>query len=89
METPNQGFIGEDDDYDVTEEEAQTEEENLGTIGISPYLGWSRRFLDTKYDIRKDGEQLMMGDSPVFVDTRDNFTIKGTVFRGTEVCGNC
>jgi len=26
----------------------------------------------------------MIGDSPVFRDTDDNVTIKGTVFRGTE-----
>jgi len=27
----------------------------------------------------------MVGDSPVFIDTDDNITIKGTAFRGTEV----
>ena len=26
----------------------------------------------------------MIGDSPVFIDTDDNFTIKGTVFRVKE-----
>jgi len=34
--------------------------------------------------MRKDAEQLMIGDSPVFIDTDDNFTIKGTVFRVKE-----
>jgi len=46
-------------------------------------MGRSRRFFDTHYCIRKNGEQLKLGDSPVFINT-DNFTIKGTVFRGTE-----
>jgi len=68
--TPKRGY----DDDDVTEG-AQKEEENA-----SP----PRRFLDTKYGIREDGEQLMIGDYPVFVDPDDNITIKGTVFRGTE-----
>ena len=36
------------------------------------------------YGIHKDGEQLMIGDSPVYIDFDDNVTIKGTVFRGTE-----
>jgi len=26
----------------------------------------------------------MIGDSPVVIETRDNITIKGTVFKGTE-----
>jgi len=47
-------------------------------------MGRGRRFLDTQYGIRKDGEQLMIGDYPGFIDTDDNFTIKGTAFRGTE-----
>jgi len=47
-------------------------------------MGSGRRFLDTQYGIRKDGEQLMIGDSPVFIDPDDNFTIKGTAFRWTE-----
>jgi len=34
--------------------------------------------------MRKDAEQLMIGDCPVFIDTDDNFTIKGTVFRVKE-----
>jgi len=31
--------------------------------------------------------RFMIGDSPVFIDTDDNITIKGTVFRGTEGLG--
>jgi len=82
-ETPKHGFIPgiDDDDNDGTEEE-QTEEENVGTVGGPPR--GSRRFLDTQYGIRTDGEHLMIGVSPVFIDTDDNFTIKGTVFRGME-----
>jgi len=48
------------------------EDDNVGTIA-SP-----RRFFDTQYGVSKDGEQLMI------IDTRDNFTIRGTVFKGTE-----
>jgi len=41
------------------------------------------RFLDTQYGIRRDSEQLMIGDSPVFMNPDANLTIKGRVFRGT------
>jgi len=79
-----QGFIpgiGADDE-DVTEEEEEAQpEENVGRVASPPR---SRRFFDTQYGIRKDGGQLMICDSPVFIDTDDNFTIKETVFRGTE-----
>jgi len=47
-------------------------------------MGRGRRFLDTKYGTRKNGKHLMLGDSQVLIDTDDNFTIKGTAFRGTE-----
>jgi len=70
-ETPKQGY----DDDDVTEEE---EEGNVGTVA-SP-----RRFPDTQYGIRRDSEQLMIGYFPVFIETNDNVTIKGTVFTGSE-----
>jgi len=72
METPKQGYI----DDEVTEEE---EEGNVGRVA-SP----SRRFLNTLYAIRRDDEQLIIGDSPVFMGTDDNVTIKGSVFIGTE-----
>jgi len=42
------------------------------------------RFLDIQYSIRRDGERLMIGDSPVSIDTDANLKIKGTVFRGTD-----
>jgi len=83
-DNPKQGFIrtiGANDE-DATEEGAKTEEEeNFGTVAVPPRS--SILFLDTQYGIHKDGEQLMMGDSPVFVDTDDNLTNKGTAFRGT------
>jgi len=71
MEILKQGY----GDYDVMEEE----EQNVGNVASPP-----RRFLSTQYGILSDGEQLMIGDSPVFIDTNDNVTIKGTAFSGTE-----
>jgi len=71
METLKQRY----DDYDVTQED----EENIGTLARPP-----RGFLDTQYGIRRNGEQLMIGNSPVFIDTDDNVTIKGTEFKGTK-----
>ena len=41
----------------MEEEGAQTEEVEI--VGIPP-----RRFLDTQYGIREDGEELMIADSP-------------------------
>jgi len=87
-ETPKQGFIpGDDDDDEITEEEgAQTEEdekENVGTVASPPRSSSTRQFLDTQYGIRRDGEQLMIDNTPVFIDP-ENITIKGTAFRGTE-----
>ena len=83
IETTKQGFNPGDDDDDITEKEAQTEEqENVGTVA-SPSRS-RRRSRDTQYGIRKDGETLMIAASPGFIDRDDNITIKGTVFRGTE-----
>ena len=81
-ETPKQGIIPRigDNDGDVTEEEAQKEEENFGKLS-SPTR--NRSFLDTQNGIRKDGEQFMIVDSAIFIDTDENFTIKGTASRGT------
>ena len=47
-------------------------------------MGRSSLFLDTQYGMRKDDKQLIFGDSPVFINPDDNFTIKGNVFKGTE-----
>ena len=41
-------------------------------------------FLETQCGIREDGEQFIIGNSPVFIDPDDKITIKGTIFRGTE-----
>jgi len=43
-----------------------------------------RPFLDTQYGIRRDGEHLMIVDSPVSIDPGAYLTMKGPVFRGTE-----
>jgi len=77
-DTSKQGFIPGDDEYDVTEEEAETEEEEA-----CPLRSNSRSFLGTQYGIRKDGEQLI-GNSLVFIHPDENITIKGTAFRDTE-----
>jgi len=45
---------------------------------------WRRLYLDKKYGIRKDGELFMICVSPVFIDTDDKMTIKGTACRGTD-----
>jgi len=70
METPKQVFIAGDEDVTGKKEE---EEENVGTVPSPPRS--SRMFLDTQYGIRKGGEQLMIGDSPVFIDPDDNVTV--------------
>jgi len=42
------------------------------------------RFLVSQNGIRKNGDLLMIGDSPVVIDTDDNIKRKGTVFKGKE-----
>jgi len=42
-------------------------EEKEETIASPP-----RRFLDIKYGIRREGEQMMFSDSPVFIDPDAN-----------------
>jgi len=60
-----------------------TEGEEEGRV-VSP----PRRFLDTQYGIRREGEQLMIGDSPVFIDPDDNVTIREQCSEGRRRCGN-
>ena len=48
-----------------------------------PYV-YKRRFLDTQYGVRKDGNMFMIGDSPVVVDTSGDITIKDQVFKGSK-----
>jgi len=83
--TPKQGFIpviedNDDDDGSVKGEEEKTYgkggDVDVVTVASPPYMWRGRRFLDTQFGNRKDGEQLMMGDSTVFVDTDDNFKLR-------------
>jgi len=80
-DTPNEGN---DDDDIVTKEEVgvQRKEEAVGSVDSHRRSG--RRFPDSQNAISRDGEQLKIGDFTLFVDTDDNFTIRGTAFRGTE-----
>jgi len=43
-----------------------------------------RRFHDTQYGVRKNGEIFMTGDSTNVVDTSGDITIKDRVFKGTK-----
>jgi len=75
-----------DDDNVFVEEDAQAfGRENVGPIArpyIVPYL-YNRRYLDTQYGLRKDGDSFKIGDSTVLVDPDSDITIKGREFRGT------
>jgi len=77
MEIPKQGY---DDDDDVTEEE----EEYVGTVATPP-----RYFLDTQYGICWDSEQLMIGDSPVFITPMTISKLRGPRSDGRRIRGNC
>jgi hypothetical protein len=60
--------------------------ENVGSVG-SPYLFpyvYKRRFIHMQYGIRKDGDILKIGDSPVVVDQDGDITIKEIEFWGSE-----
>ena len=48
-----------------------------------PYV-YNRRFLDTQYGVRKDGNMFMIGDSPIVVDTGGEITIKDQMFKGSK-----
>jgi len=67
-----------DDDDNIVEDEApEYGRENVGPVA-SPYLMpyvYKRRFLDTQYGVRKDGDMFMIGDSPIVVDTDVAITI--------------
>ena len=89
--TPKSSFaeISDDDDDDddnvFVEEDAQSfGRENVGPIA-SPYIVlylFNRRYLDTQYGLRNDGDSFKIGDSTVLVDPDSNITIKGREFRG-------
>jgi len=75
-----------DDDNFVEDEAREYGRENVGPVA-SPYLMpyvYKRRFLDTQYGVRKEGDIFMIGDSQVLVDTSGDITIKGRLFRGTQ-----
>ena len=90
--TPKSSFaeISDDDDDDddnvFVEEDAQAfGRENVGPIAspyIVPYL-YNRRYLDTQYGLRKDGDSFKIGDSTVLVDPDSDITIIRREFKGT------
>jgi len=75
-----------DDDNFVEDEAREYGRENVGPVA-SLYLMhyvYKRRFLDTQYGIRKDGDMFMIGDSPIVVDTVGDIRIKDRVFKGSK-----
>jgi len=75
-----------EDDNFVEDEAHEYGRENVGPV-VRPYLMpyvYKRRFLDTQYGVRKDGNIFMIGDSPVLVDTSGIITIKDRVFKGSK-----
>jgi len=88
--TPKSEPLREDDDDDddgVLEKDAKRfGRENVGSVA-SPYqmpYVCKRRFLDTQYGIRKEGDTFKIGDTPVLVDQDGDITIKENEFRGSE-----
>jgi len=51
--------------------------ENVGTVATSYLILYiyKRCFLCTHYGIRKDGDNVLVGDSPIVVDTDGDITI--------------
>jgi len=45
---------------------------------------YKKRFIDTQYGVRKDGDMFMIGDSPIVVDTDGDITINERVFKGLK-----
>jgi hypothetical protein len=66
---------------------SDTKDDIYGEIA-SPFLNPDTRLLDTKYGIRKDGDNFKIGNSTVIVDNMSNLYIKGNQFKGTEDFGN-
>ena len=48
-----------------------------------PYV-YKRLFPDTQSGVRKEDDILMLGDSPIMVDTDGDNTMKERVFRGSK-----
>jgi len=93
-EPPKQEHVEEDDDEDdyneddnfVEDEAREYGRENVGPVASSylmPYV-YKRRFLDTQYSVRREGDMFMIGDSPVLVDTSGDIPIKDRVFKGSK-----
>jgi len=75
-----------DDDNFVEDEAREYGRENVGPVTsfyLIPYL-YKRRFLDTHYGVRKNGDMFMIGDSPIVVDTVADITIKNRVYNGSK-----
>jgi len=91
-ETPKRESVRKDnDDYNddrFLEENAKCfGRENLGSVPsiyLMPYL-YKRRFLNTQFGIRKDGDTFKIVDSQVLVDQDGYITIKENEFRCSEV----
>jgi len=67
-----------DDDNFVEDEAREYGRENVGPVAspnLMPYV-YKRRFLDTQYGVRKDGDKFMIGDFPILVDTDGDITLK-------------
>jgi len=61
-----------------------TKEDSVYGDTASPFLfSPNTRFLDTQYGMRKDGDNLKIGNSNVTVDNSSNITIRGKQFEGT------
>jgi len=89
---PKRELDREDDDvYDnddgfLEEDEKSFGREYVGSVS-SPYLMhyvYKRRFLDTQYGIRKDGDTFKIGGITVLVHQDDDITINENEFRGFE-----
>ena len=50
----------------------------------SPFLSSDTRLLDTKYGIRKNGDNFKIRNSTVIIDNMSNLIIKEKQFKGTE-----
>ena len=81
-----------DDDYDdefLAQDSKKFGRNTLGSVAspqLMPYV-YKRRFLDTQYGMRKDGDIFNIGDSAVLVDQDCDFTVKEKGYRGSEILG--
>jgi len=85
---PSKERVEDDDDDDnfVEDEAHEYGREYVGpaaSVYLMPYV-YKRRFLDTQYGVRKDGDMFMIGDSHIVVDTFGDITIKDRVFKGSK-----